>query len=190
MTVGNPDAVVLALLVATAPYPHAAAAAMKVYAVVPLLLLRRWRSLTAVVVVMLVTAPFLPWPAFLASQAVVEETLAAQSNGGKSALAVPVLVPLVIVALLVLGRARAAWLAVPALWPATQFHYSVLALPAASPFMAAVFALPVPGAPAVAVIAGAIEHVIRHRIRQRQPRASDAGAYSTSSGSGTFGSRS
>jgi hypothetical protein len=53
----------------------------------------------------------------------------------------------------------AAWWAVPVLWPATQFHYSVFALPArVSIPAAAVLALPVPGA---AVAALALEGLLR-----------------------------
>jgi hypothetical protein len=39
---------------------------------------------------------------------------------------------LVVLGLVVLGPQLAGWLAVPALWPSTQLHYSALALPALS----------------------------------------------------------
>jgi hypothetical protein len=62
-----------------------------------------------------------------------------------------------IVALLFAGRERAAWLAVPALWPTTQWYYSTLAIPALTPIAAAVIAMPVPGAAVVAAVIVAIQ---------------------------------
>jgi catechol 2,3-dioxygenase-like lactoylglutathione lyase family enzyme len=56
------------------------------------------------------------------------------------------------IALVLLGRERAAWLAVPVLWPATQLHYTVIALPALTPFLAAFAAPNHPGYLAVGVI--------------------------------------
>jgi hypothetical protein len=86
--------------------------------------------------------------------------LSVQAGGGRSAWINPLLlVPLALVALAAIGRRRAAWWAVPALWPATQFHYSVFALPARLSIpAAAVLALPVPGA---AVAALALEGLLR-----------------------------
>ncbi len=54
------------------------------------------------------------------------------------------------------GRERAGWLAVPALWPATQWYYSTLAMPALTPIAAAILAVPVPGAAVLAALAVAI----------------------------------
>ena len=55
------------------------------------------------------------------------------------------------------GRERAAWLSVPALWPATQWYYSTLAVPALTPIAAAVIAIPLPGAAVVAAAIVAIQ---------------------------------
>jgi hypothetical protein len=83
--------------------------------------------------------------------------LETQSDGGLSATAVPWLIPLAPVALVLCGRERAGWLAVPVTWPATQWYYSTLALPALTPVAAAILAIPVPGAAVVAAVAVAVE---------------------------------
>ena len=40
-------------------------------------------------------------------------------------------------------RRAAGWLAVPALWPASQLHYSTMALPVMSPLLAFFLAIPI-----------------------------------------------
>jgi hypothetical protein len=40
-------------------------------------------------------------------------------------------------------RRAAGWLAVPAVWPASQLHYSTMALPVMSPLLAFFLAIPV-----------------------------------------------
>jgi hypothetical protein len=156
ITVGNPNVAVVALLIAGRPVGDALATFLKVYAVIPLLLLGRFRALALLAVLLLVTAPLLPWALYLQESQRVLGTLGVQSSGGKSAWVFPILVPFVLLALIRLGRQKAAWLAVPALWPATQVHYSVLALPAATRLIGAILALPIPGAPAIAVIAAGV----------------------------------
>ena len=71
------------------------------------------------------------------------------------------------VALAMLGRERATWLPVPVLLPATQLHYSVLAMPvfATVPFPAFAGAVPVPGLLGLSVIVLALwerRATIRH----------------------------
>jgi len=56
-----------------------------------------------------------------------------------------ILSPLVLLSLLVVGRQRAAWLVVPAIWPSQQFYYGTIALPVGSKIALALIALPVPG---------------------------------------------
>jgi hypothetical protein len=123
------------------------AALAKISAAVPLVLLGRWRPLFILAAALVLTAPFLPWSAFLDALPVVAERFTVQARGGMSATSIPVLIPVAVLALLLLGRSRAAWLAVPAAWPSTQWYYGVLALPAlpASPFVAAAMAVPIPG---------------------------------------------
>jgi hypothetical protein len=164
VVIGNPNVIVVALLVAALPATDALASFLKLYALLPIALLWRRRSVVLVAAILVVTAPFLPWPAYVGHAAELLNVLDVQSSGGRSALAIPILIPFTLIALVLLGRHRAAWLVVPALWPSTQFHYNVLALPAASRLMAAILAIPLPGAPAVAIIAEASYVLWRRRM--------------------------
>jgi len=137
---GNPQTVALALLVAGGPIAASLAVAIKLYCGVPLL----WRRRDAIVagLVLLITLPILPWQLYLDEGLGVGTHLASAWNG--SAFAVPILIPPTIVALWVLRRQGAEWFAVPVLWPATQFYYVGMALPAlvGRPYVAAALALP------------------------------------------------
>ena len=146
---GNPQNLLVPLiLVGAGPL----AVFLKIYAVVPIALTLRWRALVVTAVALAVTAPFLPWASYIERFGALSEALATQSDGGLSATALPWLIPIAVVALLFAGRERAAWLAVPALWPATQWYYSTLAVPALTPIAAAVIATPVPGAAVLAAV--------------------------------------
>ena len=136
------------------------AALLKVYAIVPIALTLRWRALLVTAGVLLVTAPFLPWASYLRQFSDLSAVLATQSDGGLSATAIPLLIPIGVVALALCGRERAAWLAVPVLWPSTQWYYSTLAMPALTAIGAALMAIPVPG---FAVVAAAIAIAAEHR---------------------------
>ncbi|TMB72077.1 MAG: hypothetical protein E6J52_12930 [Chloroflexi bacterium] len=85
-----------------------------------------------------------------------------QTGGGKSAAAIPLLIPIAVACLLLLGRRRAAWLIVPALWPYSQTYYAVLALPiiAEAPLVAVALAIDWPAI----VVAGLIAQVIAERL--------------------------
>ena len=151
---GNPQNLLVPLiLIGAGPI----AVLLKVYAIVPLALTLRWRALLLTAVALVVTAPFLPWSSYIAQFGDLSAALAAQSDGGLSATALPWLIPIAVVARLFAGRERAAWLAVPAVWPATQWYYSTLAGPALTPVAAALIALPIPGAAVAAVIVVAIQ---------------------------------
>ena len=150
---GNPQTLIVPLiLVGAGPI----AAFLKIYALVPMVLTLRWRAVLITVVALAVTAPFLPWGSYFAQFADLSAVLESQSDGGLSATALPWLIPVAVVALVMCGRERAGWLAVPALWPATQWYYSTLAIPALTPVAAAIMAIPVPGAAVVAAIAVAV----------------------------------
>lgn len=83
--------------------------------------------------------------------------------------------PVAVVALLLVGRERAAWLTVPAIWPATQWYYSTIAVPAlvgrttASYVAAALLAVPIPGVPVLAVAVVAAEGLASRRSRIAPP---------------------
>ena len=135
------------------------AAFLKVYALVPIALTLRWRALLVTAVLLLVTAPFLPWESYIRNFADLSKALADQSDGGMSATVIPWLIPIALTALVFCGRERAAWLAVPAVWPSTQWYYSTLAMPALTPIAAALMAVPIQGfAVVAAVVAVAVEH--------------------------------
>jgi hypothetical protein len=168
--VGNPDVIVACLLVHARPLTDTIAGLLKIYAGVPMLLLGRWKSQIALLVALAATSPLLPWDDYIAQAGFVAGTLTSQSGGGRSALFLPILIPVTLAALVVLGRERAAWLAVPVLWPATQLHYSVLAMPALTPLMAVFFALPLPGATSLGVIAGALIVAYQRRGRRAAER--------------------
>ena len=146
------------------------AAIAKIYAALPLVLLGRWRQIAILAVAVAVTAPVLPWAAFLEAIPVIAERFATQTRGGMSAVAIPGLIPVAAVSLVLLGR-RAAWLAVPAIWPSTQWYYSVIALPAlaASPLVAAAIAIPIPGL----VVAGMAGQVVWECIGRRDTATRD-----------------
>ena len=134
------------------------AAFLKVYAIVPIALTLRWRGLLVTAGLLLVTAPLLPWASYVRQFGDLSQVLVTQSDGGLSATAVPWLIPIAVVALILCGRERTAWLAVPVLWPSTQWYYSTLAMPALTSIAAALMAIPIPGfAVAAAAVAVAAE---------------------------------
>jgi len=153
---GDLDVLLLPLLL----LPGVAAGAgvfAKVYAAVPLAILGRWRPLVVALLVGVITFPVLQWPAYLADVAAINERLLHQSSGGMSGFVWLPLVPVGLFALVVMGRRRAAWLSVPALWPWSQWYYSVLAVPGLTPLAAAVFAVPIQGAPVVGCLLVALQ---------------------------------
>src|SRR5207253_711563 len=48
---------------------------------------------------------------------------------------------------------HAAWLTIPAIWPASQFHYATMVLPLRMPVLAALAAVPIPGLAALLPLA-------------------------------------
>ena len=141
-----------ALLVRGGTVEDAAAVVGRIYSVVPLALLRRWRGLVAALAVLAATAPFLEWDRYVREFPVISATLAAQSGGGNSALAVPLLIPVAVVGLILVGPRKAAWLAVPALWPNAQEYYAVIALPIAAEAPIATLAMATPLTPGIIAI--------------------------------------
>jgi hypothetical protein len=118
---------------------------IKIYAGLPLLILGRWRSLLIAVVAMLATVPLLPWGTYISEFALISQRLADQSKLTLPIWFLLLLSPLIVLALIVVGRERAAWLVVPAIWPSQQFYYGTIAMPSRSKIATALIALPVPG---------------------------------------------
>ena len=142
---GNPQLVVLMLLLAGAGRSGVAAdtiaVTLKVYAIVPLLAERRPRRIVyalGLTLATVVVAPFL-WTDYLTQFGTISARLERESAGGFSAFYHPVLlVPTAIAIILLWRRDRkaAGWLAVPALWPSSEFHYSTFAQPVMTPILA------------------------------------------------------
>lgn len=152
----NPQVLLLPLIVAGS-VGGAAATIVKVYAAVPLILLGRLRAVALAAAVIVVTVPVLPWEIYLRRFGEISGRLEAQSQGGMSATTSWALIAIAVLALAVIGRRRAAWLAVPGLWPSTQWYYATLAVPGLTPVAAALMAIPAQGAVVVALVAAAIE---------------------------------
>ena len=113
---------------------------LKLYAAIPLL--ARWRHLVIAGLVVGLVTVVLPWQLYLDRGLGVGSHLQTAWNG--SAWRLPILIPPTLIALWVLRRRGAEWFAVPALFPATQFYYVAMALPALAgrPVVAALLALP------------------------------------------------
>ncbi len=170
----NPHVVLLALVVAGGTGGGVLATMLKVVAIPPLIGERRWRALGLAAIAMVATVLVAPglWASFMHQAAVVADAIHAESGGGASAWGQPVLfvTALVALGLLALVDLRAAcWLAVPALFPTTQYYYAMFALPV-DPFMAAAMAFPWPGVPALVTIGYAIVRLVLE-MRRRSRRA-------------------
>ncbi len=132
---GSIEPVVLLLLVVG---PRALAPVIKLYAALPLLGESRWRDLFIAGAILVLTAPFLPWAQYLSHWNDVQAAL--REEGFGIAEASPSIASLfTVVALVILGRRRAGYLAVPTLWPSAHFHYATVSIPvlASVPLVAA-----------------------------------------------------
>lgn len=158
---GNPELVVLMLLLVGAGRPgvvaDSIAVTLKVYAVIPLLgerKLRRVALALGLTIATFVVAPSL-WIQYLNEFGKISANLAQQSDNGYSAFYYPLLLVPTAVAIVLLWRRdakAAAWLAVPALWPSTEFHYSTFAQPVMTPLLAVLLAVPTPQLAPVAIM--------------------------------------
>jgi len=123
---GNPQTIALALLVQGSVVGAVVAVGLKLYAALPLL--TRWRHLVIAVAVLAVVTLVLPWQLYVERGFGVGSHLQTAWNG--SAWRFPILVLPTLVGLWILRRQGAEWFAVPAVFPATQFYYVAMALPA------------------------------------------------------------
>lgn len=136
----------------------------RIFAFVPLVVLGHRRALAIGLGIILVTAPFLPWGFFIAHLPELGRVFAAETDDGKGVSRVPWLIIPTVVALIAIGRRDGAWLAVPALWPSSQLHYGIFALPAASPIFAAFAASPLDAPLALGVIGVAAVRAIEGHL--------------------------
>ena len=155
---GNPQTIALALLVQGSLVGAVAAVGLKLYAAIPLV--TRWRHLVVAGAVLAVVTLVLPWQLYLDRGLGVGSHLQTAWNG--SAWRFPILVVPTLAALWVLRRQGAEWYAVPAVFPATQFYYVAMALPAlvGRPIVAAFLALPMVLMAPLVVMALAIIQVL------------------------------
>ena len=160
----------VALLVRGGVVAEAGAVVGRVYSAIPLLVLGKWRPLLLAALAIAATAPFLAWDQFIRDLPRINALLATQSGGGNSAMAFPVLVPIAIVGLVLLGRKKAAWLAVPALWPSAQEYYAVIALPVAASVPAVTLAMATPLAPGIIAIGLLVQGVWDRWRARRAPQ--------------------
>ncbi len=185
----NPQMLVLALLLAGQPLAQAVAPLMKIYGAVPLAVEMRWKALAAVASLLILSIALAPplWLDYMHRFTAISQRLDIEAAGGFSAWGLPpsalALVAGALVVLFWLDRRSAAWLAVPALWPATQLHYSALALPVITPLTAFLLAIPQHGIPALVVVciaAWRLGHMVIHRypeaLRNRSWRNQSARA--------------
>ncbi|MGK2850001.1 MAG: hypothetical protein ACSLFN_03715 [Candidatus Limnocylindrales bacterium] len=134
----------------------AIAGLLKIYGVVPMVILGRWRALAGLAVLLGVTAPVLPWSSYIEGFGSINARLVEQTTIALPTVVLVAAAPFALVAMRIVGRERAAWLAVPALWPSQQYYYGTLAMGARSGLAAAIVAVPVPGSGLLALIALAL----------------------------------
>ena len=168
----NPQLVVLALLVANHSVASAVATALKVYAFIPLFGEARWRQIAVAVAfnaATFIVAPGL-WFDYFRQFGAISSRLEYESIQGLSAFYFPVLLAITVAALLILAlrdRRAAGWLAVPAVWPSSQFHYSTMALPVMSPLLAVLLSIPHLRLPPVVIILEVARRLLQPWVAQR-----------------------
>ena len=168
---GSPDPALFALTLVGGGF---LAGFSKPYSVPGMLAAGRGWAVGAAFGLALLTAPFLPWPMFSAELPTVTATLGAQS-AHSSAFGDWPLFAAAAVALASLGLRRGLAMAVPALLPNAQLHYSLFSLEVAARSAALMLILGVPGlaAPGIVVYAAVVH--LRRMIGRRRAAGSAAG---------------
>ena len=161
----NPQILVVGLLLVGWGPASALATMLKVYAFAPLFGEGRWRQIALAVVLNALTILIATdlWRSWLGDSDVINNRLLREAFGGFSAFGHWPLFVALFVALVVLAvrdRRAAGWLAVPALWPATQFHYQTMAMPTMTPLLAVLLAYPTFALPAPAILADVIIRLV------------------------------
>src|ERR1019366_9895169 len=120
--------------------------AVKVYAFIPMLGEARWREIAvglAIFAGTILAAPTL-WTSWLSNLWDINARLLAEAQGGWSLTGPLVVLGLLSIAAIAVRKdpRTAGWLVVPAIWPASEFFYSTLALPVMTPVLAIFLAVP------------------------------------------------
>lgn len=129
---------------------------LKIYAAVPIVITGGWRATLVTIALLIVTIPLLPWGTYLAEFALINAHLVEQTKYALPTLFLVLISPIALLAMAVVGRERAAWLAVPAIWPSQQYYYGTLAMGARSALAAAIVSVPIPGSGLVALLVLAV----------------------------------
>ncbi len=172
---GNPQLIVLALILCDRSWLAAIGTGLKVYAFIPLAGEGRWRTILVAVALNAATVAVAPnlWVRYVELFGQISTRLQYESLEGLSAFYFPALLAVSVVVLAVLAvrdRRAAGWLAVPALWPASQLHYSTMALPVMSPLLAFFLAIPMLRLPPEIILVEAIRRLIAPYVSARLSR--------------------
>lgn len=167
--VANPHVVLFALLVLGGGW---LAPAFKVYAFVPMFGERRWREIAAAIGVFLATIVVAPglWLQWASTFGPTTARLMTEAQGGwglTGGLVVLGVMPLLAIAWYKDLR-TAGWLAVPMVWPASEFFYSSFALPVMTPLLAVLLAVPQHLGPPFAISVYALHLVWTQRSAPRR----------------------
>ncbi len=142
---------------------------LKVFMVVPTVGDRRWHSLVGAALVGVVSVLAFPslWATYLRDLPMVSARLLHDLHYQGTLFMTPWLIPIGLLGLLALARVdlrAACWLAVPALWPAAEYHYGVFLMPAGAPVLGIFMAI---GSSPVATAAIAVYGFGRFAIATR-----------------------
>jgi hypothetical protein len=159
LVLGNEEILMVGLLVLGGRRLAGLAPLLKPYALIPLVVERRWTAAALGAGLGLASLLFLPWATFVQSLPLIRERIVSQSFGD-NAFGDPLLVAIASVALLSLGLARGSWFATPVLWPYAQTHYGLMALPIMPPLLGLIWALPIPEAITVGIVVLAVAEVV------------------------------
>jgi hypothetical protein len=129
---------------------------LKAYAAPIIVILGRWRAALVALVSVAATAPLLPWPAYFSQFGSINAHLVEQTHYALPTVALMAVSPAALLAMAIVGRQRAAWLAVPPWWPSPQYYYGTRAMGARNALAAAPAALPIPGSGLLALLVCAL----------------------------------
>lgn len=184
LAAANPQVLVTALLVVGGPVARAAAAGLKLYAVVPTVARREWRAVATIIAMLLLSVLLSPtvWAAYVGAYGDTVARLARESQGGVSfafaldpgvlpggaGIALVGVVGLLVLVVATRDVSAAGWLVVPLLWPAAEYHYATFTLPIARRLSTWILAVPLVPTYLVGLIVLAYEIVARHPPMARE----------------------